>query len=212
MYAIKLPDPKEIGFTWVCVSKMSHIKNPWANIKEWLHNNAPFLITTLNPGATPIQIKCFEQKFGFSFPDTYKALLSISNGQKSPRRDHSRNIGYFYGQNFLSLEDSFRIWDSLENSPDPDVQYTFKKSFIPLAGTIDPIIVIDANSEQIYEVFVLAPDWTMPAEWQLFHRIRFQSLFEYLKWILNQLRVQDEYEWDNKDQCWYFVKTDLETE
>ena len=41
---------------------MNQIIILWKNIEKWMRKNAPFLVTTLNPGATPIQIKDFEQR------------------------------------------------------------------------------------------------------------------------------------------------------
>ena len=82
----------------------------WTKIETWLQNNAPQVLEILQHGASEDQVRELEDFLSVKFPDDFKSLYRICNGQSSC------DYGVFNGREFLSLErikDEWSIWKNL---------------------------------------------------------------------------------------------------
>lgn len=79
-------------------------------IENWLRNNAPQVLKTLQSGASKGQISELEEFLAVKFPDDVKSLYLIYNGQSS------FDCGLLDDLEFLSLErikDEWSVWKEL---------------------------------------------------------------------------------------------------
>lgn len=80
------------------------MKDSWTKIKDWLTNNHPEVISTLNTGASPDDIEKLELIIGTSMPDDFKEFYSIHNGQSYT------HLRLFDGDILLSTSDIIAEW------------------------------------------------------------------------------------------------------
>jgi cell wall assembly regulator SMI1 len=60
---------------------MSKLSESWDRIVKWMRINAPEILNTLNPGASPSDVDEIQQFLGIKFPDSVRELYLICNGQ-----------------------------------------------------------------------------------------------------------------------------------
>jgi cell wall assembly regulator SMI1 len=77
---------------------MENVTREWNRIEAWLKTNLSEVIADLNPPASEDAIKHAEEVIGVEFPDSFKALYRIHDGQRQDVR------GAFFGQWFMGLE------------------------------------------------------------------------------------------------------------
>lgn len=58
----------------------------WQKIEEYLKENVPSVIDTLNPPATAADIQELEKELGYTIPNDFKSYLLVHNGQNDPSR------------------------------------------------------------------------------------------------------------------------------
>ncbi|MHC4302030.1 MAG: SMI1/KNR4 family protein, partial [Planctomycetota bacterium] len=59
------------------------MKHRWQTIETWLAENAPPVLRTLNPPATPDEIVSLEQALGVRLPPSVRATYAIHDGESS---------------------------------------------------------------------------------------------------------------------------------
>lgn len=57
------------------------MQNPWQRIETWFETHAPEVLTGLNPPATEQDITAAEAVLGVRFPDEFRALYLVHDGQ-----------------------------------------------------------------------------------------------------------------------------------
>ena len=76
-------------------------------LTNWFQLELPEVLEDLNEPANPTQISSLEEKLNLEFPDSFKELYLVYNGQKG-----KINTGVFYGLEFLSLDGIYDQWKS----------------------------------------------------------------------------------------------------
>jgi len=80
------------------------MKDSWLKIRNWLKGNHPAVISTLNIGALPDDIKKLESLIGTHMPTDFKEFYSIHNGQSFT------HLRLFDGDILLSISDIIAEW------------------------------------------------------------------------------------------------------
>jgi cell wall assembly regulator SMI1 len=78
----------------------------WKKIEQWIKDNHPAMMDTLNPGATEEDFLKFQSIVGIELPDDFKNFLSIHNGQTWT------HLKLFNGDRLLSIDDILHDWNS----------------------------------------------------------------------------------------------------
>lgn len=151
------------------------IKTAWIQFKEKC-SIFPGLITDLNPGCRQADVHRMEEKMGISFPDDLKQLYLMNNGQKGKKDGIFKAVsGYskFSRTKFLSLDAVWLARKCLLSDKELDV---FKNTDIPFAvdkpiktirkNTMDDVFCSNAETGEVYLLWVAAFDWTLPPDWQ----------------------------------------------
>ena len=60
---------------------MQSVSELWRLLEQWGQENAPEMVSNLNPPATEEEILAAEKAVAFEFPDYYKQSLAIHNGE-----------------------------------------------------------------------------------------------------------------------------------
>ncbi len=77
----------------------------WNRLKDWLEQNAPELLETMQPGASETQIVALEQHLGVNLPEDYRAFLRLCDGQPNDPKIR------FYDGELLSTQTVKVQWD-----------------------------------------------------------------------------------------------------
>lgn len=77
----------------------------WERIERWLGANAPAVLASLNPPATPEQIAAAERHLGVTFPDDVRATYLRHDGQTPT------GPGLFGGWEWMPLGEVVGHWD-----------------------------------------------------------------------------------------------------
>lgn len=85
----------------LCIKEFNMSKQFINKIETYI----PDLKRYLNEGASNKEIMRLEKETGYNFPDSFKALYSIHNGEKS-------NLGLFFGFHWLSIHDILDHWNN----------------------------------------------------------------------------------------------------
>lgn len=104
-------------------------------LDHWLKENRNEFYKKLNKGLTDNQIKDWETKFGFNFPEEFKVLYQWKNGQKPSNRECFFNHLYFD-----SIDIIYEKW--LDNNEDlvefnEDDNIVWGESWLCFMSTID---------------------------------------------------------------------------
>lgn len=85
---------------------MKHIIN---RLDQWIRENRAEYYRDLNPGLSDSEIKDWEDKFGFEFPEDFKTLYQWRNGQRDQRGE---NREYFVSYHFFNdIEMVYGQWE-----------------------------------------------------------------------------------------------------
>lgn len=165
------------------------IKTAWNRFIE-ICSVFPRLLSDLNPGCSSDSIQRIEKKMGISFPGDVKQLYLMNNGQKGKGDGIFKAVsGYskFSRPKFLSLDAVWLARQCLLSDNDLDV---FKNTDIPFAAdrlvknvrrnTMDDVFCINAETEEVYLLWVAAYDWTLPPDWQTNRIKQADNLAEFL--------------------------------
>ncbi len=155
-----------------------------------LLNCYPNLYEDLNCGCQVEDIQRAETIIGLEFPEELRLVYLMNNGQKGNTNGVFKAIsGYdkYSRPRFLPIESVITAWRKLLENKELDV---FEKSYIPFAidneNNMDDVYCIDAESGEIYLLWVLIYDPFNPAEWQTNKLLRATSLNDFL---LNQINL-----------------------
>ena len=144
----------------------------------------------LNPGCNMEDLSKLEDQMELKFPNDLKTLYLANNGQKEKVEGiFKASSGYskFSKLKFLDIDKILIVFHFLDTR-EVDV---FTPELIPFAvdaegDSMDDVYCIDSKTEEIYLLWVLTPDWTLPAEWQTAKLKRADNLIEFLA---SQLRM-----------------------
>ncbi|XP_038663157.1 F-box only protein 3 [Scyliorhinus canicula] len=64
------------------IDHYAELKQAWENLKKYLGQNCPRMITSLNVGLTEQELEAVEERIKFSLPKDYRCSLRIHNGQR----------------------------------------------------------------------------------------------------------------------------------
>ncbi len=81
----------------------------WQKIENWIKENHPIVLDTLNPGATKQDLSELENILGLDLPEDFKNFISIHNGQ------NWTHLNLFDSDRLLSTEDIIRDWQHWKN-------------------------------------------------------------------------------------------------
>lgn len=113
------------------------MKPSWIKIKEWLINNHPDVIPTLNSGASSNDFNELELTIGKSMPDDFKEFYSIHNGQS-----HT-HLSLFDGDTLLSIADVITEWKQWKDVLPTINDYCIEQFDFPAKSNPDPGIKND---------------------------------------------------------------------
>src|SRR5689334_2495946 len=74
------------------IKQMEQIIN---RLDQWIQKNRPEYYKILKPGLSDNEIKEWEIKFGFEFPQDFKALYQWKNGQPDACREYFYDYCFF---------------------------------------------------------------------------------------------------------------------
>ncbi|MCZ8354288.1 MAG: SMI1/KNR4 family protein [Cyclobacteriaceae bacterium] len=66
-----------------------------SELENWIKIKRPTLYQSLNNGLTDEEIRYWQEKFGFSFPEEFVELYKWRNGQDSSNYEYFFNMNYF---------------------------------------------------------------------------------------------------------------------
>ncbi|GCB81386.1 hypothetical protein scyTo_0023140, partial [Scyliorhinus torazame] len=64
------------------IDHYAELKQAWENLKKYLGQKCPRMITSLNVGLTEQEMEAVEERIQFSLPKDYRCSLRIHNGQR----------------------------------------------------------------------------------------------------------------------------------
>ena len=163
---------------------MSNIMQLWTRLETWSKENAPAMLSELNPGATDEQLDKLEKSLGRSLPDDYRDSLRIHNGEADgwPFRVFA-DMGSYHSCDAL-LEDRSAYLEIAEDQDDdfededgdvitvdgPVKPVTFHKAWIPIMNSNGDIYwALDFAPEaggvdgQVIEVDIEGCSWRVVA-------------------------------------------------
>lgn len=113
------------------------MKHSWIKIENWLTVNHPAVLSTLNNGAEPSDIKQLEALIGTHMPIDFKEFYSIHNGQSFT------HLRLFDGDILLSIMDIINEWVVWKNVL-PRIEEDWQKQVgLPVKSNPDPGIKDD---------------------------------------------------------------------
>lgn len=143
----------------------------------------------LNSPSSIKEILDIEVLLGFNLPDELKNIYLNNNGQIGKKKGLFKAVsGYdvYRRPLFLSLKEMYLIWKKL--CEDKDMRDYFSFTFIPFASDNkdypDNVFCLDVETSRVFLLWALAPDPTLPVDWQL---TRIKQADSFAQFLDNQI-------------------------
>ncbi|MEX3748347.1 SMI1/KNR4 family protein [Lysinibacillus xylanilyticus] len=98
------------------------MKKLWSKFENWLELNCPEIVESFNEPAAETEIAKAEQKMGITFPNSFKELLLIHNGQRNEYPEQRfEYVGAIGNYELLTIEEIVDTWETMKELLDNKV-------------------------------------------------------------------------------------------